>query len=707
MIKNIDKKVWIYIGLAFVFSIAIRLIWVYQFWDVEAFKWNNQFMINTNDGYYWAEGARDILRGKFEEFSLSPVFSAPAWLTAFFVKVLPFSFESIIFYMPAFLSSLVVIPMILIAKSLGRVEVGFASALIGSIAWSYYNRTMVGYFDTDMLNILFPTLLLWSLILSFNTQEDKYLLFTALEIIAYRLWYPQSYSLEFAFFGLILLYTLIYERKNLYMYKLLSIMLFAMMGLPSLVRFIVVVGLYMLYRKKKLDGYIYYVLGFAFALFFLSGGFAPIWSQLKGYVFKESVKSASEGLGLHFFTVMQTIREAGKIPFETFANRISGHTIAFLLSIVGYVLMAFRYRVMLLALPMLALGFLAYVGGLRFTIYAVPVAAFGMGYLIFFVADFFKHKILKSIFITACTILVLYPNVLHVVSYKVPTVFTKQEVIVLDKLKKRASRDDYAIAWWDYGYPIRYYADVKTLIDGGKHSGEVNFPVSFMLTNPQNISAKLARLDVEYTQKMYRYKKEHKKEIEDKNLTIFSNIEYMTKDYGFKDTNDFLISLQTNLKLPPKTRDVYFYLPFRMMGILPTVARFSDIDLMSGKTNRRLFFYQTNRFKDSGSILNLDNGIIFNKQTGMIKIGDKEVPLKEFFVTYYNQNKKLIRQKQTIREDGLVNLIFMKSYNTVLVVDNAMLNSLYIQLFVLEDYDKELFKPIVLEPSAKVFRLKL
>ena len=693
--------------MAFIFSIAIRLIWVYQFWDVEAFKWNNQFMINTNDGYFWAEGARDILRGKFEEFSLSPVFSAPAWLTAFFVKVLPFSFESIIFYMPAFLSSLVVIPMILIAKSLGRVEVGFASALIGSIAWSYYNRTMVGYFDTDMLNILFPTLLLWSLILSFNTQEDKYLLFTALEIIAYRLWYPQSYSLEFAFFGLILLYTLIYERKNLYMYKLLSIMLFAMMGLPSLVRFIVVVGLYMLYRKKKLDGYIYYVLGFAFALFFLSGGFAPIWSQLKGYVFKESVKSASEGLGLHFFTVMQTIREAGKIPFETFANRISGHTIAFLLSIVGYVLMAFRYRVMLLALPMLALGFLAYVGGLRFTIYAVPVAAFGMGYLIFFAADFFKHKILKSIFITACMILVLYPNVLHVVSYKVPTVFTKQEVIVLDKLKKRASRDDYAIAWWDYGYPIRYYADVKTLIDGGKHSGEVNFPVSFMLTNPQNISAKLARLDVEYTQKMYRYKKEHKKEIEDKNLTIFSNIEYMTKDYGFKDTNDFLISLQTNLKLPPKTRDVYFYLPFRMMGILPTVARFSDIDLMSGKTNRRLFFYQTNRFKDSGSILNLDNGIIFNKQTGMIKIGDKEVPLKEFFVTYYNQNKKLIRQKQTIREDGLVNLIFMKSYNTVLVVDNAMLNSLYIQLFVFENYDKNLFEPIVLEPSAKVFRLKL
>ena len=700
MIKNIDKKVWAYIGLAFIFSVGVRFIWVYMFSGVESFKWNGQFMINTNDGYYWAEGARDVLAWKFEEFALSPTHTAPAWLTALFVKILPFSFETIIFYMPSFLSSLVVIPMILIAKSLGRVEVGFVSALIASIAWSYYNRTMVGYYDTDMLNIVFPILLLWSLILAFNTREEKYLLFTALEIVAYRFWYPQSYSLEFSFFGLILLYTLIYERKNLYMYKLLIIMLFAMMGLPSLVRLVVVVGVYAGFKNSKIDKYIYHLLGFAILSFFATGGFSPIWGQLKGYVFKDSIKAANEGLGLHFFTVMQTIREAGKIPFETFANRISGHTVSFLLSLVGYGLMSYRYRVMLLGLPMLGLGFLAYVGGLRFTIYAVPVAAFGMAYLIFFIADFFQNRALKVVFFATCTLLVLYPNILHVVNYKVPTVFSKQEVKVLDKLKKVASRKDYAVAWWDYGYPIRYYSDVNTLIDGGKHSGAVNFPVSFMLTNPQEVSAKLARLDVEYTENKYLMEKDDP----DRNR---SNIENMTLNYGFKDTNDFLTSLETDIKLPQKTRDIYFYLPFRMMGILPTVARFSDIDLMSGKTNRRLFFYQTNRFKDSGTLLNLDNGIIFNKQTGMIKIGDKEVPVKEFFITFYDKDKKLIRQRQVVNEDGLINLIFMRSYNTVLLVDNAMLNSLYIQLFVFENYDKNLFEPVVLDPSAKVFRLKI
>ena len=102
------------------------------------------------------------------------------------------------------------------------------SGFLASIIVSYYNRKMVGYYDTDMLNILFPTLLVWSLILSFRTKEQKYLLITALEIIAYRWWYPQSYSLEFAFFGLILVYVVIWERKNLFYYQLLTMMLLAM-----------------------------------------------------------------------------------------------------------------------------------------------------------------------------------------------------------------------------------------------------------------------------------------------------------------------------------------------------------------------------------------------------------------------------------------------------------------------------------------------
>jgi dolichyl-diphosphooligosaccharide--protein glycosyltransferase/undecaprenyl-diphosphooligosaccharide--protein glycosyltransferase len=694
-----NKQVWIYIFLAFIFSVACRLIWVYQFSGVESFYWNNQFMINTNDGYFYAEGARDILAGFHQPNDLSPMSTAPSQLTAFFASILPFSFESIIFFMPAILSSLIVIPLILIARELKLLHVGFIAALFGSIVWSYYNRTMIGYYDTDMLNIVFPTFLLWSLVLALHSRAPKYLLFTALEIIAYRWWYPQSYSLEFAFFGLILLYTIVFERKNIYLYKLVALMLLAMMNIPSLIKFFIVIIVYFIYKKEQFNKYIYYFLGVTFLLFFFTGGFSPIWAQLKGYVFDKSVEAQSTGLNLHFFTVMQTVREAGKIPFEIFANRISGNVITFLLSIIGYIWLSVRNPVMLLGLPMIGLGFLAYVGGLRFTIYAIPPLALGIAFLIYSIAQYMNHKSIKYTFYFVAVLGILYPNITHILGYKVPTVFSKQEVRVLDKLKHIASREDYVISWWDYGYPIRYYSDVKTLIDGGKHSGSVNFPVSYMLTHSQEVGAKLARYDVEYTEKRFEANVTSQK-------LASSNIEQMTLDAGYKNTNDFLEALNVENKVPKKTRDIYFYLPYRMLSVLPAIIQFSNLDLMSGKIIENPFFYQTARFEDDKQTLNLDNGIILDKQNGILHLGEQQVPVKTFYFTQNDTSGKLIRQKQELHPNAPLSIIFMQSYGTFLVVDEQMLHSLFIQLFVFENYDKRYFEPMILNPNAKVYKLK-
>ncbi|MDD4506781.1 MAG: STT3 domain-containing protein [Sulfurospirillaceae bacterium] len=695
------------IVLAFSFSVLVRMIWVYQFSDVEAFKFAGQFMINTNDGYFWAEGARDLLNGTSQLHSLSPVESAPTWLTYVIVKLLPFSFETIIFYMPAFLGSLIVIPMILIAHNLKLPEVGFLAALLASIAVSYYNRTMVGYYDTDMLTIVFPVFLLWSLILALRTQEEKYLLITALEIIAYRWWYPQSYSLEFSYFGLILAYAVIFDRKNGFNFKLLAIMLFAMMGLPSIWRLVLVVLIYGIFKQAKFQKYIWYILGASVGLFLLTGGFDPIWAQLKGYVFKDVVEVSQDSLPLHFYSVMQTVREAGQIDFVTFAERISGHTITFVLSMVGCAVLAWRYPVMLLGLPLLGLGFLALIGGLRFTIYAVPIGAFGIAYLLFtcsvFIQDLFINEkvgqVIKSSVVILGALAILYPNILHVIDYRVPTVFNKNEVELLDKLKAMSDREDYVVSWWDYGYPLRYYVDTKTLIDGGKHSGEVNFPVSYMLTNPSDKAAKLARLEVEYTENTFAKA--------EKNETVMNNTAQMTLDAGFKNANDFLDSLDTNITLPTKTRDIFFYLPYRMMGIYPTVAQFSNLDIMSGKTVRQPFFFQTNRFQDSAEKMDFGQGVILDKTKGIIKLGVQEIPLKRFIKTGYNKEKKLVKDQNIVHANGQFSIIYMQAYNTFLILDEDAFNASYIQLFVLENYDEKLFEPIILDPYAKVYKLKI
>ena len=693
--------------IAFLFSLAVRMVWVYQFSDYEPFKYNGQFMINTNDGYCWAEGARDILSGVHQENDGSPMTSAPSQLTAFFAKTLPFSFESIIFYMPVFLSSLIVIPMILIAKLLGKLELGFIAALLASIVWSYYNRTMVGYYDTDMLNIVLPMFLLWSIIWAIQTNEDKYLLITALDILVYRWWYPQSYSLEFAFFGLILFYALVFDRKNMYNYKLLAIMMFAMMNLDGLIRLPIVLAVMYIFRQEKVQRYIYHILALSIVAFFVTGGFSPIWGQLKGYVFKDVISVGQEGLKLHFFSVMQTVREAGKIPFEIFADRISGHVVTFVLSVIGFIYLAYKHRIMLFAFPLVGLGFLAYVGGLRFTIYAAPVMAFGIAFLIVEIASYMPNVRLKYLSMVALTLAILYPNYLHVEEYKVPTVFNADEVKVLDRLGKIASREDYIISWWDYGYPIRYYSDVKTLVDGGKHSGEVNFPVSFILTNPQNVAAKMARLDVEYTEKTFKYIEESRDLIKDKNLTIFSNIEQMTTDYGFKDTNDFLKSLNTDIKLPEKTRDIYLYLPFKMLGIYPTMSLFSNIDLMNGEKQKEPFFFMSRNFRDTQATVELGQDVFIDKRDSTLNIGNKKMPIRRFTKTIYDQNMELQKSTQLMNFAGTINVIYMANYNTFLVLDEDTYNSLYIQLMVLEEYDTTLFEKVIMAPNVKVYKLKI
>ena len=697
-----------YILVAFTFSVLMRMIWIYQFEDYEAFKYAGEFMINTNDGYYWAEGARDILSGVSQDNDLSPITRAASQLTALFAYVLPFSFETVILYMPVYLSSLIVIPIILIAKSLDNLEMGLIAALFSSIAWSYYNRTMVGYYDTDMLNIVLPMFLLWSIVWAIKTNEDKYLLITALDILIYRWWYPQSYALEFSFFGLILLYALVFDRKNLYNYKLLAIMMFAMLNLDGFIRFPLVLTIFYIFKKEQFQKYIYHILAISVILFFASGGFNPIWGKLKAYVFKDLVAVGEEGLKLHFFTVMQTIREAGHIPFETFANRISGHTITFILSVLGYLYLAFRHRIMLLALPLIGLGFLASVGGLRFTIYAVPILAFGIAFLITELTRYITDK--KSIRILSyvvLTVAILFPNYKHIESYRVPTVFNSNEVAILDTLKQKADREDYVVAWWDYGYPIRYYGDVKTLGDGGKHSGSVNFPLSFILTSPQEEAAKMARLDVEFTEKAFKIKEKNEDLNESEKIKIFSTIEEMTKDYGFDDTNDFLLSLQTDIKLPEKTRDIYIYLPFKMINIYPTVKLFSNIDLMSGEKDRAPFYFVSRNFKENNNLIHLAQNIFIDKKDLTLSVNNKKIAIKRFVKTGYKKNMEFTKDIKFVDFSANLSVIYMSAYNTFLVVDEQTYNSLYIQLMVLEEYDKSLFEQVETNPHAKVYKLKI
>ncbi len=66
----------------------------------------------------------------------------------------------------------------------------------------------------------------------------------------------------------------------------------------------------------------------------------------------------------------------------------------------------------------------------------------------------------------------------------------------------------------------------------------------------------------------------------------------------------------------------------------------------------------------------------------------------------------LEKQIHHIDDNGGFYVVYMDDYGTSSIMDKEMFNSTYIQLFVLENYVGSDYEPIILDPSAKVYKLK-
>ncbi|MBR2158581.1 MAG: general glycosylation pathway protein, partial [Campylobacter sp.] len=246
-------QISIFIIIAYLFALLCRMEWVVWASGYSDFIWNNQLMISTNDGYAYAEGARDMIAGFHQPNDLSYYGTPLSTLTFLLCKVLPFSLETIMVYLSIFLASLIVVPMILIGKEFGDAKPFFVASLIASIANSYYNRTMAGYYDTDMLVIVLPLFAIWGIIrLHFKGDLISFLIIS-LSMLAYNWWYPSSYTLCVAMTIFYALYTIVFERKNLRNYQAILFMILAITAAPYAVRLGLIIALFgLIYFRANL-----------------------------------------------------------------------------------------------------------------------------------------------------------------------------------------------------------------------------------------------------------------------------------------------------------------------------------------------------------------------------------------------------------------------------------------------------------------------
>ncbi|ELT7823214.1 peptide-binding protein [Campylobacter coli] len=707
--KNPTFILLAFIILAYVFSVLCRFYWIFWASEFNEYFFNNELMIISNDGYAFAEGARDMIAGFHQPNDLSYYGSSLSTLTYWFYKITPFSLESIFIYISTFLSSLVVIPLILIANEYKRPLMGFVAALLASIANSYYNRTMSGYYDTDMLVIVLAMMIVFFMIRLILKKDLLSLIALPLFVGIYLWWYPSSYTLNVALLGLFFIYTLVFHIKEKTLYMAIILASITLSNIAWFYQSAIIVILFSLFvlQNKRFSFALLGILGLATLVFLiLSGGIDPILYQLKFYIFR-SDESANLAQGFMYFNVNQTIQEVESIDLSIFMQRISGSELVFFVSLIGFIFLVRKHKSMILALPMLALGFLALKSGLRFTIYAVPVLALGFGFLMSLLQER-KQKNNNTywwanIGVFIFTFLSLIPMFYHINNYKAPTVFSQNEATKLDELKKIAQREDYVVAWWDYGYPIRYYSDVKTLADGGKHLGKDNFFPSFALSKDEQAAANMARLSVEYTEKSF---------YAPQNDILKSDIlQAMMKDYNQSNVDLFLASLsKPDFKIDtPKTRDIYLYMPARMSLIFSTVASFSFINLDTGVLDKPFTFSTAYPLDVKNGEIYLSNGVVLSDDFRSFKIGDNVVSVNS--IVEINSIKQGEYKITPIDDKAQFYIFYLKDsaipYAQFILMDKTMFNSAYVQMFFLGNYDKNLYDLVINARDAKVFKLKI
>lgn len=133
------------LGLAF----ALRMV-EWPCWQNPEYRLGSQWLLATHDAYHWVAGA--------EGFGLA-VGHPMAEMLKYLAGILGVYPAAVAFWFPAVLASLVAVIVYAWVWALGSMEAGVAAGLLTSLAPGFLARTLLGYYDTDLVTLFFPLLM--------------------------------------------------------------------------------------------------------------------------------------------------------------------------------------------------------------------------------------------------------------------------------------------------------------------------------------------------------------------------------------------------------------------------------------------------------------------------------------------------------------------------------------------------------------------
>jgi len=420
-------------------------------------------LMTTQDAYYYLRLADDYLKGDFGGRDLlSPIskkpypFSLLSLVAAGVSRFTGVPLEMVAFYMPVFMSSLMVLVYLGWGIALMDMRLFVVSGLIGSVVFYWYTRTCFGRFDTDSLIPFFVYIIPYCL---FRFCVDKRwqsrsafaVLAVILSSLFYCWWLPARYLLFPLLFITYAVSVFFVPSSRFEKYLKIGILVVVAIGVTTL--------LLAYFSIIPRSGWIGHVMGYV---------------ELVTHRGKSSLPS-----------VASSISELIPIGYKGLVGKIAGNAVMLVASLVGlgWLVMTRFSRFAFLGVPFLLAG--ASLFSRRFLIFLTPLFALGLGFFICKIVDFLpqrKGDLWRRSSLIAAVVLCLCMVGDRAWNTFIPPRNLSYHAWVASSVRNSSGSSELMWSWWDYGYFLEYYSEKRAFVDGGSQDGLRIFLAAFPLT---------------------------------------------------------------------------------------------------------------------------------------------------------------------------------------------------------------------------------
>jgi len=502
------QVIWIvFLSLAtYAFGLSVRLMEVPLWFEGEAYKVGDAFLLATADAYYWLAGAEGLISTARSGRTAIPE------IVDFLARTTDISHNLIAFWLPVILAPLVAIPACVLAVRWRLPEGALIAGLLAAAAPGYLFRTRLGFLDDDMLLVLFPCVLVAGIVVWLDVLCRKAWLATGQRNAGNGSEHLPSGRI---FWGALLLGG--WTRVALWYYPkgtvlILSICLIAfvlalVLAKPGY-RIGLLLGFFLLFATAIAEGVLFWAVAFLtmWALFFRGRkNFSPAFlawaslpaallvSHLSLYIWSiweknfkwlsrtldrrsnfsgfdpgslvKAIFGQQPGTETPLTIQQQLLGNVSELqllsPWETM-NLLAGHPVFFILGLVGIIYLIWKRPLALLLLPLVGIALIAFQLGARYTVFSAIASGLGASCGLALLLRKYLHSswmrwVIMMLISIACGWLI-WPSTEQV---KPTPAIHRETALALRELDKIAAKNAMIWIHWDLAYAAQYYSRRK------------------------------------------------------------------------------------------------------------------------------------------------------------------------------------------------------------------------------------------------------